>query len=111
MRDLTENEVKDDAHTPGPWEWVGNQLESNSPGHYEEVIEVSVSCGSFCYGGIVDMKISDADALLIAAAPDMLFALRATLKGGHLTSGEQAMCAAAVAKATGRSIDEVLNEV
>ena len=68
------------THTPGPWEWVGRDLESNFPGHYEAVIESTVSCGSFCYGGSVDMKISDADRRLIAAAPDLLEALRDALK-------------------------------
>jgi hypothetical protein len=48
------------THSPGPWEWVGRDLESNFPGHYESVIESTVSCGSFCYGGLVEMKISDA---------------------------------------------------
>lgn len=63
-------------HTPGPWEWVGRDLESNFPGHYEAVIETSVSCGQFCYGGSVDMKIGDADKQLIAAAPELLKTVR-----------------------------------
>lgn len=58
--------------TPGPWEWVGRDLESNYPGHYAAVIETGVSCGAHCYGGSVDLKISEADAKLIAAAPELV---------------------------------------
>lgn len=67
--------MTDLPHTPGPWEWVGRDLESNSPGHYAAVIETTVSCGQFCYGGSVNLKVSDADARLIAAAPRLLAAL------------------------------------
>lgn len=67
--------MADVKHTPGPWEWVGRDLESNFPGHYASVIETSVSCGQFCYGGSIDLKMSDADARLIAAAPELLNAV------------------------------------
>lgn len=67
--------MDDVKHTPGPWEWVGRDLESNFLGHYASVIETSVSCGQFCYGGSVDLKISAADKRLIAAAPDLLNAV------------------------------------
>lgn len=96
------------SHSPGPWEWVGRDLESNFPGHYEAVIESTVSCGSFCYGGSVDMKVSDADRCLIAAAPDMLQALRrAVLALAFAAESSPAMrddyeaVSAAIAKATG----------
>ena len=39
---------------------------------------------------------------------DMLTALETVLAGGHLNTGEQAIVANAIAKATGKSIDEVL---
>ena len=41
----------------------------------------------------------------------MLIALETVLTGGHLTTGEQAIVANAIANATGRSIDEVLKEL
>ncbi|MEB2535869.1 hypothetical protein SB394_02670 [Burkholderia sp. BCCIQ04A] len=95
------NEIK---HTPGPWEWVGNDLESNFPGHYESVIEATVDCGNFCYGGSVNLKISDADARLIAAAPDMAMALEliavdADAGNCRLTSGVRMALDAALIKA------------
>lgn len=39
---------------------------------------------------------------------DMLTALETVLAGGRLTSAEQAMCAAAIAKATGRDVADVV---
>ena len=100
--------MKDDAHTPGPWIWADGYRGLFGAGPYNAVLEYE-----YCEGmWLCDLAgHAEANALLIAAAPDMIFALRAALKGGHLTSGEQAMCAAAVEKATGRSIDEVLKEV
>jgi len=65
------NEIK---HTPGPWKWSGRELEQDG-GDYKDVIHTEVSCGQFCYGGCVDMTVSDADKLLIAAAPELLEAL------------------------------------
>ena len=48
-----------------------------------------------------------------SSAPDddMLVALQEVLKTPGLQSGLQAMCAAAVAKALGKSIDEVLRSI
>ena len=63
-------------HTPGPWDWVGRDLESNSPTHCEAVIQTGVDCGSYCYGGMPVLQISDADKRLIAASPDLLEALQ-----------------------------------
>lgn len=49
-----------------------------------------------------------ANARLMAASPDMLAALQEVLKAHGIQSGLQALCAAAVAKATGRSIEDVI---
>ena len=46
-----------------------------------------------------------------AASRDMLLALREVLKTPGLQSSVQALCAAAVAKATGQGIDEVLASI
>jgi hypothetical protein len=43
-----------------------------------------------------------------AATGDMLTTLETILAGGRLTSAEQAMCAAAIAKATGRDVADVV---
>jgi hypothetical protein len=88
------------THTPGQWEWIGRDFESNCPGHYEAVIESTVSCGSFCYGGTVDMKISDADRRLIAAAPELPEALE-KIASETAATWVQAVANAAIAKATG----------
>jgi hypothetical protein len=45
---------------------------------------------------------------LVCAAPDMLTALREVMRTPGLQSSVQVLCAAAVAKATGQSIDEVI---
>ena len=45
---------------------------------------------------------------LASAAPDMLTALETILAGGHLTTGEQAIVADAIAKATGRDVADVV---
>jgi hypothetical protein len=42
------------------------------------------------------------------AAPDMLTALETILSTARLSTGEQAIVANAIAKATGKSIDEVV---
>lgn len=43
-----------------------------------------------------------------ASAPDMLTALETVLAGGHLNTGEQAIVANAIAKATGRNVADVV---
>lgn len=60
-----------EQHTPAPWEWVGNDLEHRAD-DWNDVIHTEVSCGAFCYGGTVTLKISEADKRLIAAAPELL---------------------------------------
>jgi hypothetical protein len=91
-------------HTPGPWKWSGRELEQEA-GEYKEVIHTEVSCGSYCYGGCVDMTISDADKRLIEAAPDLLAALKLVVDTyGFDSSTDSAIwktACAAIAKATG----------
>jgi len=50
-------------------------------------------------------------ARLFAASGDMLLALQEVLKTPGLQSSVQVLCAAAVAKATGQSIDDVLRTI
>lgn len=50
----------------------------------------------------------DANAHLLAASPDLLAVAQEVLKTPGLQSGLQALCAAAVAKAMGKSIDDVI---
>jgi hypothetical protein len=90
-------------HTPGPWKWCGRGLEQDG-GERLDVIYTEVICGSFCYGSCVGMTVSDADKLLIAAAPDLYEALQEIIetewiggKGGFVKAR------AALAKARGES--------
>lgn len=55
------------SHTPGPWHWDGLWLESEDP--HKTVIEISQD-----WTDSIDVVISDDDASLIAAAPDLLAA-------------------------------------
>ena len=69
------------GHTPGPWEWVGAEIDSKycGPPAYGVVMESRVSCGAYCQGGQVELDVSDADARLIVAAPDLLRAAKAAV--------------------------------
>lgn len=53
-------------------------------------------------------RVSEANLTLAAASRDMLTALETVLAGGHLTTGEQAIVANAIAKATGRDVADVV---
>ncbi|HHT8992809.1 TPA: hypothetical protein ACT5B2_003854 [Burkholderia cenocepacia] len=103
-------------HSPGPWEWVGNCLESKAPGHYESVLEAKVSCSTFCYGGTVELTISDADRKLMEACPDLLMVLeiiaadddaeRLARRKPLLTSGVRTALDAVLIKAGRKSVPE-----
>lgn len=101
--------MSDTKHTPGPW--TVDEEAFDNDGFPETVIRglggiagvaVAIDFGSN------NPKMRHANARLIAAAPDMLTALETVLAGGHLNTGEQAIVANAIAKATGKSIGEVL---
>ena len=57
------------AHTPGPWEWIDDGL-------FQERNGDAVMVATFEYDRGADIEVSDADARLIAAAPDLLEALK-----------------------------------
>lgn len=93
-------------HTPGPWEWAEANMDAAKRINGPSGIEVM----HVVFTGNADMKISDADAALIAAAPDLLEALKLLLSqadtsdpyehvtvGKHITRAERA-----IAKAEGR---------
>jgi hypothetical protein len=56
-------------------------------------------------------EVIQANGHLIAAAPDLLAALKLVYCGNSLTSGEQAVCAAAIAKALGVSVEHVIQTI
>lgn len=82
------------AHTPGPWtlQPIGDETECNILGARRELVAT----------------VSDNDACLIAASPELLEALEAISKGltnGQKERGEtlQSIARAAIAKAKGES--------
>lgn len=96
-------DMTDTKHTPGPW-FITKGMTSC-------YIEARLECGliqevAWC-GSVLDGD-AQANAHLIAAAPDMLTALETVLAGGHLRTGLQAIVANAIAKATGRNVVDVV---
>jgi hypothetical protein len=80
-------------HTPGPWTAVdGYGIDSPSG----MVVRLEVAEASL----MAYVEVSDADASLIAAAPDLLAALENAVRGGPNYHAE---ARAAIAKARGQS--------
>jgi len=79
-------------HTPGPWVWSGNSI----AGGLHSVMEM------WCQGGSVVLNTTPADRALIAAAPDLLAALRYIEAEGYLDRVDtREIVRAAIARATG----------
>ena len=99
-------------HTPGPWA-VGHEMNSERPGSVPVVAMVRDSLGGKMHVAFVNGMAGEqeANARLIASAPDMLAALRGMLDGLRVPTSvddqnaerEEACAAAraAIAKATG----------
>lgn len=103
MTTATKTAEDQTAHTPGPW-WLRQDHTPADPyGHYHHTIEAGhgYSGNGFNLGGIV----SPADARLIAAAPDLLEALRwiaeCAAADGNADIEREAL--AAIAKASSRT--------
>jgi hypothetical protein len=92
--------MADAKHTPGPWDYVSGRTLH----HVETQIDNPVGAGiPVCS----IPKSREADARLIAAAPDLLEALKVAyglsdVGVGLMFSKRQAMARAAIAKAEGR---------
>ena len=90
-------------HTPGPWEWVKDKSDWGGTWIFSGDTPVLdyAGCGSH------DTEISDANAHLISAAPDMLEALREVVSeydnpdNGRYLRWAVDDARAAIAKATG----------
>lgn len=63
-------------HTPGPWVWRGKDGSLRQKGEPPYAYGQTVLRPDYEYDSGVDTVVSEADARLIAAAPDMLEALR-----------------------------------
>lgn len=90
--------MSETKHTPGPWQWVGNDLDQIGA-DYKSVLGTTVICGKFCYGATVEMTISEEDKKLIAAAPDMATALLFIVENVKLISAYRLVIEAALLKA------------
>ena len=89
-------------HTPGPWE-----IKQDDRGYFENIGPLSMG---FTHADDVWLDIEEADARLIAAAPEMLGALIMIYKVWHEDSILISSVKAIIEKATGLKIGEVLNE-
>lgn len=79
------------SHTPGPW--VANHFGDVFQAADDDLLIAS------CFGGMR----SDANSLLIAAAPDLLALLQEIDSSGYFQEEYWAKISAAIAKAEGRS--------
>ena len=62
-----------DGATPGPWEWIGYDLEQTFEAGGAIVMEAT--CENPHLGGVVNVEITPEDERLIAAAPELAQAL------------------------------------
>lgn len=86
-------------HTPGPW--VAKQLEEES-----NCYEVMDECGYYiatCHDGVRGERNADANARLIASAPDLAFQLLAAANYIDTLGGDSKSYRIAIAKATGET--------
>ena len=102
-------------HTPGPWAWDGYSLRAVEPNPNGSAVHTIIDAENIGWGYVCSpiaetTAESDANRALIAAAPDLLCALRHALpildKHRQATGGEGDIAAAlvrdAIAKAEGR---------
>ena len=90
-----------------PWQWEVN--DQRASGWMNNAMYVGCAhTGRILLRVYNDHADEEEVAKLCAAAPDMLTALETVLAGGHLNTGEQAIVANAIAKATGRNVADVV---
>lgn len=90
------------AHTSGPWEWwTSNSW--NRLRHSDRGVSTNVLMPFVCKDGQATIDVSQADMALIAAAPDLLAALKGVVAVADRKTNEFDAARAAIAKAEGRS--------
>ena len=100
------------SHTPGPWHWVGNTLEPvDKDPKLSSVFSILDAEGGYGFLGSDSKQTHaeiDADRTLIAAAPDLLEALRRIANGytkgmepSDIEAQFREIAREAIAKATG----------
>lgn len=83
---LGEIEGRLGAATPGPWDFAGNEIDnipdyaSANPVPWAQVMECEVSCMSYCYGGSINMTISEGNREFISHSPADVAYLLAELR-------------------------------
>lgn len=90
------------AHTPGPWEW----WTSNSwrrLRHSDRGVSTDVIMPTVHPDGHPDLIVSDGDAALLAAAPDLLAALKSVVAIADRKTDEFDRARDAIDRAEGRS--------
>lgn len=91
-------------HTPGPWVRSGNNIKSRT----DNCVVIRIPAQTARYGAEWEIERWDADARLIAAAPELLEALENLLKVHEGEGGTQHnaadMARAALAKAKGEEL-------
>lgn len=67
------------SHTPGPWTWTGSEFAASRGNVLELGDDGGCSDPECCGGPSYHIEVSEDDARLIAAAPELLEALEALL--------------------------------
>jgi hypothetical protein len=103
-------------HTPGPWKIVDREILEDGSVYPEHIIggitdlqvcllEASSSAHAYVYDPVWSKRqksqMSEANARLIAAAPDLVFQLQAAANYIDALGGDSKVYRAAIAKATG----------
>jgi hypothetical protein len=89
-------------HTPGPWHWWKAEIDGKPVDDDRHVTTLDGPNGNSIVYHDAQWRVSDANARLIAAAPDLLEALRDLLRDNGLNARDAAL--AAIAKATGAAL-------
>lgn len=92
-------------HTPGPWHWESDPVKGDPTGRVRyQVTTIGKTIAQLYYssysGGPTN---AEADARLIAAAPDLLAALIGVVRVADRSTDEFDAARAAIAKAEGRA--------
>jgi hypothetical protein len=91
-------------HTPGPWKFHRSVRASNFGGYRAGVFGPEAALVAYAHGGNSDDRdVAEANARLIAAAPDLLAALRRLVAEDNLHAYQQAVDAIAKADPEGPS--------
>lgn len=89
------------THTPGPWTRKFGQHIYQGKGPFDT--QRLIATGMPTNGTREELDVAFANAKLIAAAPDLLGALKSIMDGGIADPAEVAKAHAAIAKAEGRA--------